>query len=41
MIRDIQSDTGDWDNFVTFAGLDGIYITSARTLRTDSSLGKI
>ncbi len=40
MIRDIQSDTGDWDNFVTFAGLDGIYITSARTLKNRQFIGK-
>jgi N-acyl-D-amino-acid deacylase len=40
MIRDIQADTGDWDNFVAFAGLDGIFITSIRTSENRQFIGK-
>jgi N-acyl-D-amino-acid deacylase len=40
MIADIQAESGDWDNFVSFAGLDGIFITSVKTEKNSRFIGK-
>ena len=40
MIQDIRQDDGTWDNFVAFAGLDGIFITSTRTRENQKYIGK-
>lgn len=40
MIRDIKADSGEWDNFVSFAGLAGIFITSTRTRENRCFIGK-
>ncbi len=40
IIRDIKADTGEWDNFVSFAGLAGIFITSSRTEKNQIFVGK-
>ena len=40
IIRDIRSDDGDWDNFVSFAGLSGIFITSTKTEKNKGFIGK-
>ncbi|WP_070001099.1 N-acyl-D-amino-acid deacylase family protein [Cellulosilyticum sp. I15G10I2] len=38
--EDIFAATCEWDNFVQFAGLDGIYITSVKTAANQSIIGK-
>jgi N-acyl-D-amino-acid deacylase len=40
IIREIQSENADWDNFVSFAGLPGIFITSTKTDKNKSFIGK-
>ncbi|TCT16735.1 N-acyl-D-amino-acid deacylase [Natranaerovirga pectinivora] len=40
LIKDILETNCDWDNFVEFAGLDGIYITSVKTEKNKSLIGK-
>lgn len=40
MKKDILAPGGDWDNFVEFAGLDGIYITSVATEQNADAVGK-
>ena len=40
MIRDIQRGIQGWDNFVAFAGLDGIFVTSVRTQANGDAIGK-
>ncbi len=37
---EILAEGADWDNFVEFAGLDGIYITSVRTEANRTAVGK-
>lgn len=38
--KEILTPSGNWDNFVAFAGLDGIYITSVRTKENQGAVGK-
>ena len=40
MIKEILDDKGDWDNFVSFAGLAGIFITSTKTDKNRAFIGK-
>lgn len=40
MIRDIESGIPGWDNFIDFAGLDQIFITSVRTDKNRDIIGK-
>ena len=40
MARDIEYGIPDWDNFVDFAGFDGIFVTSVRTNANRSVIGK-
>ncbi len=40
IIEDIKSVEGDWDNFISFAGLAGIFITSTRTDKNKCFIGK-
>ena len=40
MVADIESANGDWDNFVSFAGLDGIFVTSTKTSKNNRFIGK-
>ncbi|WP_300465261.1 D-aminoacylase [Desulfobacula sp.] len=40
MIRQITSDKAGWDNFVSFAGLSGIFITSTKTRKNQAVIGK-
>lgn len=37
---EILAEGADWDNFVEFAGLDGIYITSVSTSKNADAVGK-
>ncbi len=40
MIRDIWNGIQGWDNFVAFAGLDGIFVTDVKTEKNLDALGK-
>ena len=40
IIQEIKAEGGDWDNFVSFAGVSGIFITSTKTDRNRSFIGK-
>jgi N-acyl-D-amino-acid deacylase len=40
MVRDIRSGIAGWDNFVEFAGLDGIYVTDVKTAANGDCIGK-
>lgn len=40
MTRDILGGIHGWDNFVDFAGLDGIFITFVKTSRNSDAVGK-
>ncbi|MDR1934630.1 MAG: D-aminoacylase [Candidatus Accumulibacter sp.] len=40
MIRDIRTGIRGWDNFVSFAGLDGIVITNVKTEKNSDAIGK-
>jgi N-acyl-D-amino-acid deacylase len=40
MIRDIQEGIPGWDNFIDFAGLDQIFITSVKTAKNQELVGK-
>jgi len=40
MIHDINNGIYGWDNFVEFAGLDGIFITSVKTEKNKGLIGK-
>jgi len=39
IIADIEAEDCDWDNFVEFAGLEGIRITSVRTAKNADAVG--
>ncbi|MDR1658480.1 MAG: D-aminoacylase [Deltaproteobacteria bacterium] len=39
MIRDIENGLPGWDNFVAFAGFDGIFITSVKNSQNASAIG--
>lgn len=40
MIKDITEGIHGWDNFVQFAGLDGIFVTSVKTAKNEDAIGK-
>lgn len=40
IIKEIYETNCDWDNFVEFAGIDGIYITSVKTDKNKDIIGK-
>jgi N-acyl-D-amino-acid deacylase len=40
MLRDIRDGIPGWDNFVAFAGADGIFVTSVRTQANGDAIGK-
>lgn len=40
MLHDIKHGIKGWDNFVAFAGVDGIFITSVRTKANEDAIGK-
>lgn len=40
MIQDIKNGIPGWDNFIEFAGLDQIYITSVKTAKNQDLIGK-
>ena len=40
MVKDIQQGIQGWDNFVAFAGLDGIFVTDVKTEKNKDVLGK-
>ena len=40
MRHDIEQGIHGWDNFVQFAGLDGIYVTSVKTSQNEDAIGK-
>lgn len=40
MRHDIQEGIHGWDNFVQFAGLDGIFVTSVKTEKNQDAIGK-
>lgn len=40
MVHDITNGIHGWDNFVAFAGLDGIFVTSVKTSRNTDAVGK-
>lgn len=40
MIYDIKHGIEGWDNFVDFAGLDGIYVTSVKNKKNENTIGK-
>ncbi|QGY38679.1 amidohydrolase family protein [Pseudodesulfovibrio cashew] len=40
MLHDIKHGIDGWDNFVAFAGLDGIFVTSVRTEANADTIGK-
>jgi N-acyl-D-amino-acid deacylase len=40
MIAQITSEKEGWDNFVSFAGLSGIFITSTKTRKNQAFIGK-
>ncbi|MBC2857176.1 D-aminoacylase [Cetobacterium sp. 2A] len=40
MIKDIENGISGWDNFIDFAGFEGIYITSVKTKANEDCIGK-
>jgi N-acyl-D-amino-acid deacylase len=38
--RDIRNGINGWDNFVAFAGLDGIFVTDVKTKANEDAIGK-
>ncbi|SBV96762.1 N-acyl-D-amino-acid deacylase [uncultured delta proteobacterium] len=40
MTKDIWNGIQGWDNFVAFAGLDGIFVTSTKTEKNQDAIGK-
>ncbi len=40
MVKDITEGIHGWDNFVQFAGLDGIFVTSVKTAKNEDAIGK-
>ena len=40
MTKDIWNGIQGWDNFVAFAGLDGIFVTSVKTAKNQDAIGK-
>lgn len=40
MIYDMEHSIEGWDNFVDFAGLDAIYVTSVRNKKNEDAIGK-
>lgn len=40
MRQDIEQGIHGWDNFVQFAGLDGIFVTSVKTQKNEDIIGK-
>lgn len=40
MRHDIENGIHGWDNFVQFAGLDGIFVTSVKTDKNEDTVGK-
>lgn len=40
MIEDIEKGIPGWDNFIDFAGFDGIYVTSVKTDKNKDCIGK-
>ncbi len=40
MIWDIEQGSAGWDNFIDFAGCDGIYVTSVKTSQNAIAVGK-
>lgn len=40
MIHDIEAGIPGWDNFIDFAGLDQIYVTSVKTTANEDLIGK-
>jgi len=40
MVKDIKDGIPGWDNFVEFAGLDGIYVTDVKTKANTDCIGK-
>lgn len=40
IIKEIYETNCDWDNFVEFAGINGIYITSVKTNKNENVIGK-
>lgn len=40
MVEDIKSGMPGWDNFIDFAGLDGIFVTSVKTEKNKDCIGK-
>eukprot|EP00831_Metopus_contortus_P081450 TRINITY_DN8568_c0_g2_i2.p1 TRINITY_DN8568_c0_g2~~TRINITY_DN8568_c0_g2_i2.p1 ORF type:complete len:505 (-),score=81.52 TRINITY_DN8568_c0_g2_i2:489-2003(-) len=40
MLHDIEHGIDGWDNFVAFAGLDGIFVTSVKTKANMDAIGK-
>lgn len=40
MAHDIENGIPGWDNFIDFAGWDGIYVTSVKTVKNQDCIGK-
>lgn len=40
MVYDMEHGIEGWDNFVDFAGLDGIYVTSVKNKKNEDAIGK-
>ncbi len=40
MVKDITEGIHGWDNFVQFAGLDGIFVTSVKNAKNEDAIGK-
>ncbi len=40
MVEDITKGIHGWDNFVQFAGLEGIFVTSVKTQKNEDAIGK-
>lgn len=40
MIEDIENGIEGWDNFIDFAGFDGIYVTSVKNKKNEDCIGK-
>lgn len=39
MVEDIQNGIPGWDNFVEFAGLEGIFVTSVKSAKNEDAIG--
>ncbi|WP_337236084.1 hypothetical protein, partial [Vibrio cholerae] len=39
MIEDIEKGIPGWDNFIDFAGLENIYVTSSKTEKNQDAVG--